>query len=132
MKKIIGILTGISTIAILLLLFGYLGHTSNDVIQIDFNSNSEVPVSTSTHSQGTVGGLVYGYNSHSQSFKSFVKKKVKIRFRARYCELKLAPKAVAKKSNSFPNRVIVPFFEFFLSEQFAYSFRLRGPPSYSA
>ncbi len=68
----------------------------------------------------------------SFTYKIKVKKKLKVRYRAMYCNLRLSPKVAIKRILVVSACTVFSGPGDFLHDRFAYSFTLRGPPTATA
>lgn len=97
--------------------------------------SSDLPVlstaSTNISNQSSPNILEYN-KQKSFTYKTKVKKKIKVRYRAMYCYLRLSPNVATKRVIAVAACTVFSCPDDFLHEQFAYSFTLRGPPAVAA
>ncbi|MBX2907613.1 MAG: hypothetical protein KF744_16330 [Taibaiella sp.] len=68
-------------------------------------------------------------DSHESTFKTFVKKKVKKRYRVRYCEYHLARVVAQKQHIIYDDVVVYCILRSVINERCIRTFVLRGPPA---
>jgi len=83
-----------------------------------------------------VSGLDFGSeqkidltDSHTTSYKIFVKKKMKKRYRARWCEYSPIPYVAAKQHIIYDDVVVYCILRSVINERCIRTFGLRGPPT---
>ncbi len=78
------------------------------------------------------GSSIHSSPGKNYTFKIKGKRKVKVRYRAVYCHLKLTPSVSWQKREFFSDRVKFNVPGFHVLHEAAFSFSLRGPPSMHA
>jgi hypothetical protein len=76
-------------------------------------------------------GLAFKANTYESDayYKQKIKRKIKVRYRAVYCELQLCIKKTDAEIVCFLNKTNLSHLQLYVHDQFSQTIKLRGPPT---